>query len=111
MLNKLIKIVILSNIIVSVSVALSANEMPVKQTDASCSKEEDITAIKDWLVTIKTEKIAKRLRRDKWTKIALRVDRIFFALFSGLVVIAIIATFITLIAYEEIRKKPDVTLE
>ena len=59
------KIVILSNIIVSVSVALSANEMPVKQTDASCSKEEDITAIKDWLVTIKTEKIAKRLRRDK----------------------------------------------
>ena len=84
---------------------LSAVQMSMRQTAFDSSKDDDLTAIKEWLMEMKTEKMAKRLRREKWTKIALRVDRILLRMFTGLLVMATIATFIALIDYGEKREK------
>ena len=56
----------------------------------------------------KKQKTIKRMKKELWTKIALEVDRVLLWLFVSLIIVATLATIITLLVYNEKRLKPNI---
>ena len=56
----------------------------------------------------KRQKMAKRMKKELRTKIALEVDRVLLWLFVSLIIVATLATIISLLVYSEKRLKPSI---
>ena len=64
--------------------------------------------IREWMQENKKQKTIKRMKKELWTKIALEVDRVLLWLFVSLIIVATLATIITLLVYNEKRLKPNI---
>ena len=70
--------------------------------------ESCAATIKEYMQEAKRKKMAKRMKKELWTKIALEVDRVLLWLFVTLIIAATLATIISLLIYSEKRLKPNV---
>ena len=90
--------------------ALSAtSDTRRRRQQHNMSEDDAVAAANDWLEDMKKKKLLKMMKRERWTKIALAVDRFLLWFFVALIILGILLMSIFFTVYANHRLSPNIS--